>query len=273
MTLINEKTKISQLLKANPDALEAIISISPDFKKLRNPVLRRLMAGRTTIKMASKIGGCLPKDFLIALSPLGFEWDDSDSGEEEIARKPFPQYLNQLSKAQIVVLDVRSMIQNAEDPLRPIQKKIKELQPEQALCVINTFEPAPLISLLEKQGYQAFVDQVEAERFDTYFYREDGSGFEEIKTEAISHADDWEATLKHWEGRMLDVDVRQLEMPGPMMTILETLESMPDEKALYVYHKKVPIFLLTELKDRGYEYRIKDVKEGEVYLIIFKKQV
>lgn len=270
---INEKTKISQLLKANPDALEAIITISPDFKKLRNPILRRVMAGRTTIKMASKIGGCEPKDFLKALAPLGFEWDDSNVDEDEkIERKPFPKYLNELSKDKIVILDVRDMIKNAQDPLRPIQSKVKELEPGQALNVINSFEPAPLISLLERQGFKAFVDQVEDERFDTYFYREDGGSFEEIKTENTSNADDWEVMLKKFDGKMREIDVRHLEMPMPMMTILENLETLSDDQALYVNHKKVPVFLLTELKDREYEYRIKDVQEGEVYLIIFKKK-
>jgi hypothetical protein len=53
--LINSQTKIAALLKHNPDALEAIVPLSPDFKKLRNPVLRKLMAGRTSIAMASKM--------------------------------------------------------------------------------------------------------------------------------------------------------------------------------------------------------------------------
>ena len=55
--IINANTKISKILKQNPDALEAIISINPRFEKLRNPLLRKLMAARTSIGMASKIGG------------------------------------------------------------------------------------------------------------------------------------------------------------------------------------------------------------------------
>jgi hypothetical protein len=74
---INSKTKIADLLKFHPDALEAIITLSPDFKKLRNPVLRKLMAGRTSIGMASKIGGCKPEDFFEILKPLGFVSDNS----------------------------------------------------------------------------------------------------------------------------------------------------------------------------------------------------
>ena len=72
---INANTKISALLKQHPDALEAIVSISPKFIKLRNPFLRKLMAGRTTIAMASRLGGCSVNDFFSRLQPLGFEID------------------------------------------------------------------------------------------------------------------------------------------------------------------------------------------------------
>ncbi|MDD3458365.1 MAG: DUF2249 domain-containing protein [Weeksellaceae bacterium] len=271
--LINENTKISKLLKENPEALEAIVALSPDFKKLRNPLLRRLMAARTTIGMAAKIGKVKPEDFFNALAPLGFEVDKTEPADGEPSeRKPLPPYLKSLSSQQIVVLDVREMIADGKDPLRPIQEKVKELEPGQALNIINSFEPAPLISLLERQGFQSFVDQIDEEQFETYFYREDGDTNNEIKTENTSNANDWDEILKKFEGNMREIDVRHLEMPMPMMSILENLDTLPEEQALFVKHKKIPVFLLTELKDREYEYRINDVQEGEVYLIIFKKK-
>src|SRR5690625_2303857 len=74
---INKDTKISTLLKHHKDSLEAIVQLSPAFNKLRNPVLRKLMAGRTSIAMASKIGGCTPDDFFEVLEKLGFEKEDN----------------------------------------------------------------------------------------------------------------------------------------------------------------------------------------------------
>jgi len=56
------------------------------------------------------------------------------------------------------------------------------------------------------------------------------------------------------------------------MTILEALETLPADTALYVHHKRIPVFLLTELKERNFDYRIKEVSEGEVYLLIFKNE-
>lgn len=90
--LINEQTKIAALLKHHPDALEAIVALSPDFKKLRNPVLRALMAKRTSIAMASKIGGCTPEDFFRVLAPLGFETDPSGNPVKEMVLRQKAQF-------------------------------------------------------------------------------------------------------------------------------------------------------------------------------------
>ncbi len=138
--LINSQTKIGALLKHSPKALEAIVTLSPDFKKLRNPVLRKLMAGRTSIAMASKIGGCTPEDFFMKLKPYGFEVDASQSTEEEMAteQKPIPQFIKELEAHHIVTLDVRSMLADGNDPLKLIQQTVKELQQGQVLNIINT---------------------------------------------------------------------------------------------------------------------------------------
>lgn len=271
--LINEKTKIAQLLKHHPDALETIVALSPDFKKLRNPVLRKLAAGRASIAMASKMGGCTPEDFYKALAPLGFEIDTSATVvEEKIENLPMPAYLKNLSANKLVNFDVRELIADGKDPLRYIQQKIKALQAGEALKIVTDFEPVPLVKLLERQGFDSYVQWLSSEEIHTYFYKENLDASNE-ETELISDettSEDWDAVWKRFENNMIEIDVRHMEMPMPMMTILEALETLPGDKALYVNHKKVPVFLLSELKDREFEYRIKDVQEGEVYLMIYK---
>src|ERR1035437_10275646 len=191
--LINTQTKIAALIKHHPDALEAIVTLSPDFKKLRNPILRKLMAGRTSIAMAAKIGGCTPEDFFKKLQSLGFEADHTDSiADVDVAGKnPMPQYLKVIETAQLLTLDVLAMLAEGNDPLKPIQQKIKELQQGQVLQIINAFEPTPLIKLLEKQGFQAYVDAVETDLVETYFYK--GTDAESPEGEANAKSPgDWE---------------------------------------------------------------------------------
>ena len=272
--LINEKTKIAALLKHHPDALEAIVSIAPDFKKLRNPILRKLMAGRTSISMASKVGGCSPEDFFRVLAPLGFEVDSSAVlVEDKVDNTPLPEYLTSLDKSQIKEFDVRQILASGQDPLRAIQEKVKDLKNIEVLVIINNFEPVPLIKLLEKQGFLSHVNYINEDRIDTYFYRDNNATNTDStpQLEAVQEtSSDWDELLQSYEGKLQNIDVRHLEMPMPMMTILEALDNLPKDMALYVHHKRIPVFLLTELKDRNFEFRIKDIQPGEVYLLIFK---
>lgn len=277
--LINERTKIAALLKHHPDALETIVTLSPDFKKLRNPVLRALMAGRTTIAMASKIGGCKPEDFFTALAPLGFETDQAQmASQEDMVPKsnPRPEYLQNIQPDRLVNFDVRAMLAEGNDPLKSIQQKVKSLNRGEVLVIINNFEPVPLIKLLEKQGFQTYVNFIDLDTIETYFYKiaEDDTSKEEINVggEEVSASGDWEILLKKYEDNLVEIDVRHLEMPMPMMTILENLEALPPKKALYVHHKRIPVFLLTELKERKFDYRIREVQDGEVYLLIYKNK-
>ncbi len=267
---INSKTKIADLIKFHPDALEAIITLSPDFKKLRNPILRKLMAGRTSIAMASKIGGCKPEDFFERLSPLGFVSESAIEEEAFVSQKSLKEFIKDIGSADIITLDVRDMLAKGNDPLKLIQKQVKELKNGQILRIINTFEPSPLIKLLEKQGFESYVDLIEQDLVETYFYRCNSSEFkQEVKPERLT--EDWALLLQQYENRIINIDVRHLEMPGPMISILEELHKLDPCEALYVQHKRIPIFLLSELKDRDFEYRIHEISESEVYLLIFKK--
>jgi len=275
--LINEQTKIAALLKHHPGALETIVRLSPDFKKLKNPILRKLMAGRTSIGMASKIGGCKPEDFFKALAPLGFETDHSPALQENNEggkNAPTPEYLKNIPPDRLVNFDVRAMLAEGNDPLKEIQQKVKSLRPGEVLVIVNNFEPVPLIKLLERQGFQTHVHFIDADTIETFFFKTvPTDAVEAIPAgEEVQAPEDWESILAQFENRLVEIDVRSLEMPMPMMTILENLEVLPEEKALYVQHKRIPVFLLSELKERGFDYRIKEIGAGEVYLLVFRKK-
>lgn len=269
--LINAQTKIAVLLKHHPDALETIVALSPDFKKLRNPILRKLMAGRTSIAMASKIGGCTPEDFFKALAPLGFEVDTSKQlPEEKVEDQAMPAFLQNRKPEEIVPFDVRAILASGEDPLRAIQDKAKALQAAQALLIINNFEPVPLIKILGKQGFQSFVQHKNEDEIHTYFFKTKDTVITTADNEEKNQDEDWDEVLQSFTNNMVEIDVRHLEAPMPMMTILENLEALPNGKALFVNHKRIPVFLLDELNERKFNYRIKEVQAGEVYLLIFK---
>lgn len=264
---INSNTKIAAILKHNPEALEAIISLNPKFSKLRNPVMRKLMAGRTSIGMAAKIVGCDVADFFEKLKPLGFEAAHA-AETDTVDKKQLPPFIENLKPENIRVLDVRPVLDEGKDPLSLIMKSIKDLPAGDALKIINTFEPTPLIKLLEKKGYTYYVDTVSDNEIETYFFKTDGANETGI-TEPEKNSSDWQETKERFTEKLKCVDVRQLEMPLPMHTILENLNHLEKDEALYVYHKRIPVFLLPELRERGFDYRISEISDGEVHLLIF----
>jgi Uncharacterized conserved protein (DUF2249) len=86
----------------------------------------------------------------------------------------------------------------------------------------------------------------------------------------VDAATGWEDVLLRFNNHIQTIDVRHLEMPQPMLTILAALESLPAETALLVHHKRIPVFLLPELSDRDFEYRIQETPGGSVNMIIYK---
>lgn len=268
MKVINVNTKIGYLIKQNPKALDAITSISPKFNKLKNPLLRKLMAPRTSISMASKIGGCSVDDFFDKLEPLGFEVDRKAKLNESENASNIPEFMQNLSPDNTLELDVRAMLDAGEDPLNLIREKVRDMAANQVLKLINSFEPIPLIQLLEKQGYESYCNIEGEDLVYTYFHK--GNKVKETQTNSQSGNEDWDAILSKFEGKLKEVNVRHLEMPMPMLTILDELDKLPEGQALFVFHKRIPVFLLPELQERNFDYRIKEISDGDVNLLIFK---
>jgi TusA-related sulfurtransferase len=67
-----------------------------------------------------------------------------------------------------------------------------------------------------------------------------------------------------------EIDVRNLEMPLPMLTILQELESLKENEVLYVHHKKIPQYLLPELEERKFKTWITEINSENVKLLIHK---
>ena len=263
--LIDANTKLNSLFKFHKDALDKIVGLNVKFEKLKNPILRKIMAPRTTISMAAKIGGCHTDDFFEALRPLGFTVS-KQAVESPLSGTTYLGSVPRVSASNII--DVRPILSAGKDPLKGIIEKTSMLNKGESLCIINSFEPSPLITLLKKKGFDAMCFQKGDHEYHTYFTR---SSDTEPTVEAVMVNNDWEETSRRFHEHFRYLDVRKMTAPLPMVTILEELQSLPEDYALYVYHQRVPVYLLPEINDRGFEYRIRELREDEVHLIIFRK--
>ena len=277
MENITAKTKISELIKSNPKSVDAIASLAKPLEKLKNPILRKIMASRVTIGEAAKMGGTSVEEFKRVLLPLGFTFKQEVSTKEEVSSEPKPTWLQQTNKADIDFYDVRPIIDNGADPLKEILGRFKTIEPGKILCIINNFVPTPLIHLLKQEKAEAtFVEKISEKVFNTYFLKKEkeesrSSETVEEKLQMNDKESFDEICSQFTKDQTKEIDVRELEMPGPMEMILSELQELPAGNALYINHKRVPVYLLEELADKNYQVHINNREEGNVKMLIFKK--
>lgn len=266
MNSINENTKILHILDQNDLAIDAIAKVNSNFTKLRNPILRKLLAKRVNVKQAASIGGVHPNVLLSELSKIGFIVEYTCEETEKINKSKF----NHMHNLETVSLDVRPILAGGVDPFKQIMAKLEELTDNQELLIINTFEPIPLLNILKDKGYNYETIRPSEGEVHTRLYKVENF----VSTPKLKTVDkkDWsfaDAEV-HFKGHMNEVDVRDLEMPLPMVTILEEVEKVNDGEALYVHHKKLPQYLIPELENRGFAFVSNEIDEQNIKLIIYK---
>jgi len=269
---ISEKTKISQLIKENPDAIKTIASINKHFKKLNNPVLRKILATRVTIADAAKIGGTSVDVFFEKLKAIGFETDlqiDESRPGDDTKQSTIMEHIN---KDMVVEMDVRPTIEAGNDPFKVIMEAIKELPDDKTLLIINVFEPIPLINHLKEKGYESKTERSEPGVVHTYFRKTVQTSDETLPEIEKTELTDFELAVSEFGENIKTIDVRHLEMPEPMVTILQETENLPVGNALFVHHKRIPQFLLPELKKREFTILSHEMDENNLNLLIFKKK-
>ena len=270
--VINETTKISTLIKHNVASVEAIAQINSHFEKHRNPVFRKLFASRVTIRDAAKIGKTEVLAFLTALEAIGFEIETK--GETTIEYSTMENRLveDKIKLGMVMTLDVRPILNRGNDPFTEIMQTISVLEEGYVLELINTFEPIPLLRILKQKGYLYSVKKTDS-IVKTYILK----GLVEKEQKKIQlgsvkkvSLSDLEEQRYNFKPPFRELDVRSLEMPMPMVTILRELEDLPEGEALFVHHKKVPQFLLPELEAKGMSVLISELGQDNVKLLIHR---
>jgi len=70
---------------------------------------------------------------------------------------------------------------------------------------------------------------------------------------------------KRWvETDGVHIDVRGLDPPGPLVAVLQLVESIADRTPVFVHHDRDPKMLFPELAERGWSAAPLDAPPGEV---------
>ncbi len=154
--IITPKTKIYDLLEAYPDLEETLIALAPEFRKLRNPVLRKTIARITNIGQAAVVGGLNVEEMVNRLREKAGQGAISiinESGQKYTTVKP--SWFTE--DAVVNSIDIREMLNRGEQPVHEVLAAAKRLEKDQILLIIAPFIPAPLLDKTLSLGYLHWV--------------------------------------------------------------------------------------------------------------------
>ncbi|MDY0083160.1 MAG: DUF2249 domain-containing protein [Ignavibacteriaceae bacterium] len=267
--MITKDTKISKMLAEYPQTLEVLVNFSPHFSKLNNKILRKTLASRVNVEQAAGIAGV---NLLLLLNELNksvnsdfAESNNEENAEEEIINTEKPEILKNVNTDKIQKLDVRPVIDSGKDPFLEIMAKVKSLAADEVFHLVNSFEPIPLYSILEKKGYDHWTEK-DGSVFNVFFF----------KTSDVKEQQKEETSSEHTESleyeNMIELDVRQLVPPEPMMKILENISKVDDKTVMIVHHHREPMMLYPKLEERGYTAVTNKIEDNYYKVVITKKR-
>ncbi len=170
--VITPETKIGALLDAYPHLEDVLVARVPEFKKLKNPILRKTVAKVATIAQAAKIGGIDIRELVAMLRQHVGQATAEKPGVESVqgvgpeAPTAPPDWLDP-SRVRIEV-DADQMLATGTHPLGMVSRELHSLAPGEILALRSSFRPTPLIETFESEGYRTHTVREGPERFVTY---------------------------------------------------------------------------------------------------------
>jgi hypothetical protein len=170
---ITPESKIGDLLERWPGLEAVLLDLSPHFRALQNPVLRRTIARVATLRQVSKVSG-VPLGALLerlragaGLPPLAVAADDAGAAAER------PGWL---ADTAVVARthDARAAIAAGEHPMPRVMADLAALPAGDIYLLVTPFVPAPLVDLAREKGFESF-SVVEAEGVVHTWFRRSGA--------------------------------------------------------------------------------------------------
>lgn len=173
---------------------------------------------------------------------------------------PKPEHLQSLPPDRLVELDVREAIRQGEEPFPGIMAAVERLGPDHVLVLRTPFEPIPLYHVLARRGFAHWSEARAADDWSVWFWHT-------APSPSPSSVESAGATVVG----PLEVDVRGLEPPLPMVRILELLDRLEPGQVLVVTHERRPTFLYPQLEQRGFSHQTHELEPGQFRIVIWRE--
>lgn len=166
--IITPKTKIYDLLEAFPELEETLIDAAPEFKKLKNPVLRKTITRITSVGQAAVIGGLNVEELVNRLRKKAGQ---SATGQiDEEGNRYITECPSWFSKDAVTgCIDIREMLNRGEQPVHEVMAALKKMQPGQITEIIAPFIPAPLLDKSLSLSYKHWLTRKGETEYRVYF--------------------------------------------------------------------------------------------------------
>ncbi len=170
---ITPDSKIGELLERWPELEGVLVDLSPHFRALRNPVLRRTVARIATLRQVSAVSG-VALGVLVSrlragagLAPAAPAAIDEETGGAAAPDRPAWADERAVTRTH----DARAAIEAGEHPMPRVMAELAALADGEVFALVTPFVPAPLVDLARGKGYVGFsVTEGEA-LVRTYFRR------------------------------------------------------------------------------------------------------
>ncbi len=162
---------------------------------------------------------------------------------------------------QTVLLDVRADIQAGNEPCSRIMAFAKQLNEGDTLQLIAPFEPVPLYEVLGREGFVHEARDLGGGDWEVRFTRNPQAEIAQLPLERAG-ASSGGCGCGCSAPEVIELDVRRLEPPQPMMRVLELLGTLPDDTTLRARTDRQPLHLLDQLAARGFDADSKEHPDG-----------
>lgn len=287
--VIRKEDRVSTVLRSDESLIDVFVGLSPAFERLRNPAMRRVMSRLVTVEQAARMAGVDGDELVARLnardrSAMGTDARPGGEGNATtLDVKGMPAGLAGISEDRMVELDVREDLREGREPFSRIMAARREVPEGGALRLRAIFEPVPLYAVMEKQGLTHHTEQLGEEDWCVWFWEGGprpeapdpppgdvgvGAASGDAGEAAVAAAAGGDVGGAVGEDGVVVLDVRGLEPPEPMVRTLSALESLPTGGTLVQLNVRVPQFLLPQLEERGFTYRIREQEPGLVRVFI-----
>jgi hypothetical protein len=166
---ITPDSRLGELLERWPALEDVLLELSPHFRALKNPLLRRTVAKVATLRQVSTVSGVALSVLLERLrAGAGLPSVPLTDAREAAAQGERPAWAVEAAAAR--TRDARRAIEAGEHPMPAVMADLAALADGEVYQLVTPFVPAPLVDLARGKGF-ASHSVVESDTLVRTFFR------------------------------------------------------------------------------------------------------